>query len=263
MATKFKVGDKIIGKEHNGYPITNDRTVVEVIERDLARTFNPLRVRVLDGTFKGYDYWVDPNKFKFYNPPCPEKIVITSDGVTTKATRYLDDKWVSEAVATCSPEDEFDFNVGAELALERLLKSKWNIVKVKFEGGITYYNYKTTDSNVKEGMTIVVPVNYRGKTRESEVTVVEVVKGDKYTGTFPISNMTEISIAEVPKYYNGKVVCLDNDHNTSNYTVGKIYEFKDGKLKTDNGYMLPLSKSVKSFKEFTNYSSSKWLEIVE
>jgi hypothetical protein len=48
------------------------------------------------------------------------KIVITTDGKTTTAKMYDGKKLVKSAKADCHPDDEFDFNIGATIALERL-----------------------------------------------------------------------------------------------------------------------------------------------
>lgn len=48
------------------------------------------------------------------------KTIITTDGKTTTAKMYDGKKLVNSAKAVCSPEDEFDFNIGASIALERL-----------------------------------------------------------------------------------------------------------------------------------------------
>lgn len=63
-------------------------------------------------------------------------------------------------------------------------------------------------------------------------------------------------------WYNGKVVCVDNDLNKTLYTVGKIYEFKDGYMIADNGYSKPY-RAVKSFKDFMTITASKFIEVVE
>lgn len=43
---------------------------------------------------------------------------------------------------------------------------------------------------------------------------------------------------EKPKYYNGKMVCVENGGFTW-WTVGKIYEYKDGIVTADDGYKYP------------------------
>lgn len=47
-------------------------------------------------------------------------IVITSDGVTTTATRRIGKTIQATATAKCSPGDAFDFDEGARIAFERL-----------------------------------------------------------------------------------------------------------------------------------------------
>ena len=44
--------------------------------------------------------------------------------------------------------------------------------------------------------------------------------------------------SEKPKYYNGKMVCIDNGEYPW-WTVGKIYEYKDGIVTTDDGDKYP------------------------
>lgn len=64
--------------------------------------------------------------------------------------------------------------------------------------------------------------------------------------------------------YNGKVICIENHAaNSNNYTVGKIYQFVDGKLTTDHGGQLPHFSKIYSFKDWEDYSNSKFLEVKE
>lgn len=51
----------------------------------------------------------------------PGKIVITTDGRSTTAKLYQHGEPTRKAVAKCSPEDTFDFAIGAKLALARLI----------------------------------------------------------------------------------------------------------------------------------------------
>ena len=50
------------------------------------------------------------------------KIVVTTDGKVTKAILYKGKKLEKTTMAICSPEDEFDFKIGAELAVKRLFE---------------------------------------------------------------------------------------------------------------------------------------------
>lgn len=57
-------------------------------------------------------------KYKIKNPG---KITITTDGRITTAKLYRHGEPTLKTVATCSPEDTFDFAIGAKLVLERLI----------------------------------------------------------------------------------------------------------------------------------------------
>lgn len=70
--------------------------------------------------------------------------------------------------------------------------------------------------------------------------------------------------------YNGKVVCVDATLNEF-YTVGKIYQFKDGQLTADHGRQYPKDNinpakniaKIHNFEEWSNWSTAKWIEIKE
>lgn len=67
------------------------------------------------------------------------------------------------------------------------------------------------------------------------------------------------------KYYNGKVICISNRGCDEGYwTCGKIYKFKDGIARCDNGATSPLSgDKIKSYDELQKRYLSTFLEIKE
>ena len=67
---------------------------------------------------------------------------------------------------------------------------------------------------------------------------------------------------EPPKLYNGKVVCVSNHCNPTKYTVGKIYQFVNGRIGGNNGILVPMNP-VRSIEEFNAWSNSKFIEVVE
>lgn len=83
-----------------------------------------------------YEYRVVPDSWDHANEPWygiwsvvkgyanTEKIVITTDGKTTTATLYENDKKVKSASTKCSPDDKFDFAIGAKIAMDRLYPEK-------------------------------------------------------------------------------------------------------------------------------------------
>ena len=67
-----------------------------------------------------------------------------------------------------------------------------------------------------------------------------------------------------PTYYNGKVVCVKVINNAY-YTVGKIYKFKDGRVRIDNGCTLPSGDPIKSLDEWNdfNWTLARFIELKE
>lgn len=56
-----------------------------------------------------------------------EKIVVLRNDKAVTATKYMDGKKVNSATAKCHPDDKFDFNVGAKIAVDRLIRENNNI----------------------------------------------------------------------------------------------------------------------------------------
>lgn len=113
---KFKVGDKVIGnkKADEYYNITCCGWAGYVCGVQGPYIFVS---KSEDGSCK---FSVDPDCFDLVTEN--SKIVITHDGKTTLARRYVNGKVVERAEAKCSPEDKFDFVVGATLAYDRLIE---------------------------------------------------------------------------------------------------------------------------------------------
>lgn len=68
----------------------------------------------------GNYFAIDAHDLTTQKPVANQKIVIVAEGKTTKAMRYVDNKLADVAFAKCSPDDEYDFDIGALLALVRL-----------------------------------------------------------------------------------------------------------------------------------------------
>ena len=63
-----------------------------------------------------------------------------------------------------------------------------------------------------------------------------------------------------PTYYNGKVVCVDNEGNEYIYTIGKVYTIKDGVFSADDGKLAFGQYKVKDFADFCEQTRSKFIE---
>lgn len=130
---KYKVGDKVrvrddleLGKWYS----MNNRTFSDYVNSEMI-TFKGKEVTILaDNCFgmylikedNGEWHWTD-EMFSGLATSLP-KVVITTDGKTTTAKMYEGKKVLKTAKSQYSPQDTFDFAVGAKLALERVTKKE-------------------------------------------------------------------------------------------------------------------------------------------
>ena len=97
----------------------------------------------------GYGHWVFPDCIELISG---NKIVITADGATTTARFYDGKKVIKAAKAECSPEDEFDFKIGAKIAFDRLVDNEIKNPR-KYYNGKVMFSENTGD--FKEGVLYV------------------------------------------------------------------------------------------------------------
>ena len=130
---KYKIGDKV--------RVRDDLRLEEVYKMDNGTDYDSVVFEMLK--FKGKEAtistYTDSNKYlisedgdcwnwtdemfsglAFSRP----KIVITTDGKTTTAKMYEGTKLLKTAKSKCSPEDTFDFAIGAKLTLERVTEKE-------------------------------------------------------------------------------------------------------------------------------------------
>ena len=119
---KYKVGDKVrIRKDLCCGSEYNDWMAVNAMMKYRGKTVTIAEIHSDHYHIKEDDApwaWTDG----MLETACAEKIIITSDGVTTTARKYDGKNLIKEAKAVCSKDDEFNFDVGAKLAMERLMK---------------------------------------------------------------------------------------------------------------------------------------------
>lgn len=171
-------------------------------------------------------------------------------------------------VARCNETDPFDLYTGVKIAVDRLFGKESEVEEVKRRAKVgeyikivsprsSYDLYKTGDIFKVKGFFIesygdvyVDAPSFSPYIDSREYVVLENYK--------PQDKPRE----EKPKYYNGKVVCVDNAENAGRYTVGKIYTFKDGKM-IDSDDKITLNHTFVSLEHFKNWSSSKFIKLVE
>ena len=161
---KFKVGDRVRVREWDdmakefgtiGFGIETPRRFLEEMAELCGETGVIVGIhKKSDGTQELHINWdndADGNDRKRWNydngmfelivkPITPlrttPKIVITTDGKTTTAKLYNNKSLCETATAQCSPEDKFDFNIGAKLAMDRLMKAVGGDTDAKTDCGV-------------------------------------------------------------------------------------------------------------------------------
>lgn len=268
-----------------------------------------------ENTFKGLVNWFR-NWYKF-ELVINDKIVITHDGKTTTATLYREDGSKEVATAKCSPEDTFDFNVGAKLAMERLMKKvepvpvkkekytvgdrifaedninhhpggAWGTVGEVLDKRIHAEDYlvKFDDgsrlcSHVVPVPTTPEPIDLASKFKTGDYAK---IIAKKWGHNFKIGTIVKLEKCEYnyratadgkswkvlddeleaytpPKYFTGKVVCIENTLDDGDFTIGKIYEIKDGNFTDNRGYIRPKTGGrdrVKTLSDLENEYYSNW-----
>lgn len=193
-------------------------------------------------------------KFEVVNDEC---IVIYRKGNEVIA---LNKTTGEKGVAKRSPDDEFDFMVGAKLAFDRLVGLGVKEVKRRAKVG-EYIKIVATNndrSNDYHNGDILKVVKTRG-----EWTYYKDECG-KFAYPREYVVLENYCPTEEP-LYNGKVVCIDNVGNKGKYTVGKVYTFKDGIMEdADDGITVPDDEHpVHNFEEWSRWTGSRFVELVE
>lgn len=170
-----------------------------------------------------------------------EIIVITHDNKTTTATLYRGNEKVV-ATARCAPEDEFDFIIGAELVMKRLVEKTKEVVVGGFKVG------DRVNVDGRNGTVICISVmdfigvefdkpNWNAVHSCGGVDLKAGKPGTTVNCKWFNANVDKIQHGEVPECYNGKVVCIKA--GTDHWTVGKVYNVKDGIVVSDTGIAHP------------------------
>lgn len=221
---KFKVGDKVIAKNGAPYVITTNGWTGKVV----GTLENPNGHEIWCGDIKVENeedgpFSVESKYFDLANES--QKIVITTDGLkTTTAKLYEGKQVIKTAVAKCSPDDEFDFNVGAKIAFDRLFETvtKSLIDWEAFESGKLWV--KCTRENIDRFLKICESREYQWYNNSAT----EFNPYEAYGSLSPmakgIANIFGASINEdIPVY----ITLSDGSLSWNNKTIDgrKVYEF--------------------------------------
>jgi hypothetical protein len=266
---KFKVGDRVVGTGvYSGINIKGlVGTVITMNSASYGIEFDEEKSEFHSCLGKGkvYHCWnVAEDKIELY-----DKIVIV---IYRKDNHVIAHNKATgkKGIAKCNPEDTFDFNIGAKLAFERLICEVKEVkrhakvgeyIKITkgYMSGGTYENgdvikvTKFYDGNIKK------PKGINLRTNEETVSIFS----DEYVVLEGYKPTEEPKKEEPKKPYNGKVVCVNNNSTDRLYTVGKIYEFKDGNFTDDRGFKRPSMGKSYSFEDWLANSNAKFIEVIE
>lgn len=185
--SKFKNGDRVRTVRQN-MPLYDLGEIGKVLRHRKVDDMYLVRFDDKDGILR--ESWLCEGSIELLKEKHPV-IVITTDGVTTTATKRLGKKVLGTAYSKCAPADTFDYDTGVGLALARLC-------------------------------------GFEIKMHEEK--------------------------PQPPKKYTHKVVCVESV--TKWWTVGKIYECKDGILQDDSG--LYRDRSICTFPKDIDELNSTW-----
>ena len=151
---KFKVGDRVrVIKDFDGAKKGMVGTIAVVSDEKIVGVKFDKKFyggHSLDRRCKwGYGHWIYPDCIELISG---NKIVITADGTTTTARLYDGKKVIKAAKAECSPEDDFDFKIGAKIAFDRLVDNEIKNPR-KYYNGKVIFSENTGD--FKEGVLYV------------------------------------------------------------------------------------------------------------
>ena len=155
---KFKVGDRVSVIKDSDFAKKGMVGTIAVVrdEKIVGVKFDKKFYggHILGGRCEhGYGHWLHPDCIELISG---NKIVINTDGATTTARFYDGKKVIKAAKAECSPEDEFDFKIGAKIAFDRLVDNEIKNPR-KYYNGKVIFSENTGD--FKEGVLYVFRSN--------------------------------------------------------------------------------------------------------
>lgn len=119
--SKFKVGDRVRCTGTSGMQKNAMDKSEFVSEIFTIKSINPNNITNYSATPYGVGRWCIFFEDELELITDRHELHITSDGTTTNAVYKLNGKVTKTAKAVCCPSDTFNFNTGAELAINRVL----------------------------------------------------------------------------------------------------------------------------------------------
>lgn len=139
---KFNIGNVVVAKKNNGYFFTTDG-------------WKGVVTKAADDWFDAEEFGYPKQKYEHlrydgFKLSNDQKIVITHDGKTTIAKLFDNKQVIKTAIARCNSADEFDFNVGASIAFERLTGQILGNVENTIEEGLDFDEFLNAITSIKK-----------------------------------------------------------------------------------------------------------------
>lgn len=153
------------------------------------------------------------------------------------------------AEVKCSPEDNFDFEIGAKLAIKKLFQNfkVGDRVIGKVEASD---RYRITGEGCKGR---VIEVNLEDEKQD--------IKIETQEGCTFWVNSKYFDLYDSSKYFTGEVVCTKS--KSINLTKGKIYKFVNGYSKFNDGTIIPRGDGITSINDLNDRFASDFIEVVK
>ena len=258
MNCKFKVGDEIKGISNN-YGITN---------KDMKRgkvigipSNGKINIEVLEHIDS---YWIGET-FTFLGDEDFELVETDQITINRYGNKVVAKMGKKVGVARCNETDEFDLYTGVKIAVERIFGKDNEVKEVKRQAKVGEYvkivcadecHHEYENGDI---LKIIEPYSHDSHCiARYGFGIGYFLFGREYVVLENYKPQEEPK-EEKPKYYNGKVVCVESAFSFA--TVGKIYEFKDGLVTFDDGIESNVYKNVNDFN--TRNKSIKLIELVE
>lgn len=148
---KFNVGDRVqkvygaFAGEFGKVVGYDSKIKACLVEFDKS---NPYNKHDGNGMCKQYHgYWCEPTNLRLIEAVDDTKIEIFRSGKTVIALKRTNGKVVAKGVAKCHPDDEFDFDIGARLAMERCVGKADTAIPEKHVGNTSGDDWWYTSTN--------------------------------------------------------------------------------------------------------------------
>ena len=237
---KYKVGDRVIGIAETCYGRDirglKGTVIIANSDDDICVEFDK-NICGHDGDGKGkagHCWWINGLTHAEKRSVIASKVVITADGEETLARLYEGGKVVASAKATCSREDEFNFNIGARLAFDRLIgeektAEEWRVVHRPARVGEyirlkeSYFSFNNVGDILKVAGADENCVSVKACDHPRDTNSHSDYLWHYAHGLYEV--IEPCTAVKKEEYYNGKAVCISNRHLGGDLTVGKIYDF--------------------------------------